>query len=127
MNTSVILARARALHGDVMVDSCTITRPTRSTLDETSGRYAAGMLTVYTGSCRVKEAPAGTKDAAGIATVTSRPVLELPYAGSGAVEVRVGDVVAMSSGPFTGQSLRVVTREFASTSACHRFTVEVRQ
>lgn len=122
MNTTGLLARTRALHRSVMVDSCTVTRVTPGILDELTGAYAVTTATIYTGPCRVKPAQTSTVDAAGIAVDTTRPTLDLPWTESFAV--LPGDRVTVSTGPLIGFGFEVYAEEAGTTSTSRRYTLE---
>jgi hypothetical protein len=49
-----ILARGRQVAEQLMTDTCTITRVTGQTLNETTGQYVDATSTIYTGKCRVQ-------------------------------------------------------------------------
>jgi hypothetical protein len=123
VNTTGMLARTRALHRSVMVDSCTVTRVTQGILDELTGVYAVSMATVYTGPCRVKPAQTSTVDAAGIAVDTTRPTLDLPWT-AGSFLLLPGDRVTVDTGPLLGFGFEVYAEEAGTTSTSRRYTLE---
>lgn len=126
MNTAGILDTLRALHADVMVDECTITRATVGTLNETTGAYPEAVTEVYSGPCRVKHAEpaaASTVDAAGIAVDMHRPTMDLPWTATGVVAP--GDDVTVTSGPLSGTTAEVYAEVVGTTSTSRRYTLEV--
>lgn len=127
MSVPDALARGRAAHDGLMVDSVTVTRETRGPLDETTGLYPVASMTVYAGPGRIKAAASRTVDVAGAAAVAGRPELHLPWAGDGASGVRAHDRVSAATGPLAGASVVVVSVERASSQTCRRFVVEVIQ
>ena len=122
MNTAALLTIARALHLDVLVDACTITREAVGTLNESTGDYAVTVTTVYAGACRVRPAGTSTVDAAGIAVDATRPTLDIPWTATFAV--LPGDLVTASSGPLSGFAFEVFAEAVGTTSTCRRYTLE---
>lgn len=123
MNTAALLARARALHLDVMTDTVTITRATVGTLNESTGAYAVTTAAVYTGACRIKPAATSTVDAGGMVLDATRPTLDLPWVAVGVV--LPGDLVTITAGPLAGTVAEVFAEIAGSTSTCRRYTLEV--
>ena len=82
-----------------MVDTCLVTRGTGTpTWDETTGTWSAvGVLTVYSGKCKLQtqNVVVGEADVAGREVGLVRHRLDLPVAGSG--EVRRGDTATMTA------------------------------
>lgn len=120
MNTAALLARARQLHLDVMIDTVTVTRDTRGALNESTGSYAITTSTVYAGPGRIRPAGVATVDAAGIAVDTQRPTLDIPWTEVGVIAP--GDRVTSSSGPAVAE---VYAEVAGTTSTSRRYTLEV--
>ncbi len=95
-----VIARGRAAHQRLMVDTCTITRAGAGTMNTTTGAITASSSTIYTGKCRLRgDSAAGVgvreSDTGEARQATVRYALLLPY-GSDA-SVLVGDLVAIGS------------------------------
>lgn len=54
MSRASVLARGRLMAEAGMIDTCTITRVTGSTLDTTTGVVTPTTMTVYSGPCRLQ-------------------------------------------------------------------------
>lgn len=124
MSIAEVLARGRAGHPRLLVDSCTIARPGTPVLDEGTGIYATPTSAVYDGPCQIKPAQTATVDAAGVAVDSSRPVLDLPW--SDVPIAAPGDLVTVTAGPSTGELLEVYAELTGTTSTSRRYTCEAR-
>ena len=127
MSLGAAVARARELAVLAMLDAVTVTRQTRAALDEVTGRYPVAAREVYAGPGRIRAAASRTADAAGVAVVVGRPVLELPWDGDGAADLLAGDRVRVDSGPLSGVSAVVVSVERSTSQTCRAYVVEVAQ
>lgn len=63
MSVTGLVARARAVHQRLMVDSCVIARATRGALNTTTGQYATTWATIYSGKCRLRGSTASAANA----------------------------------------------------------------
>jgi hypothetical protein len=100
---SGLIARARARHQALMIDTCVITRNTSSSLNTTTGAYTLTGTTKYSGKCRLRGSTAGAASVrelqAGEAEQpTYRYQLLIPH---GSYAAAVGDVVVCDSRTFT--------------------------
>lgn len=82
--TSVVL-RGRAAIERLMVDACTIRRPTGSSTDDTTGVVTPTYSTVYSGKCRIQQTvPVSKPDDVGEAHVwLQRLELQVPMSVTG--------------------------------------------
>lgn len=115
------LAAAQADAEAIMLDTCTVARPTGSTTSST-GVVTPVTTTVYTGKCRIQAPPAVERDleAAGRTTVATRAVLSVPVT---ATALAVGDVVTVTAATdpgMVGRALRVAARAQAKSFASAR-------
>jgi hypothetical protein len=120
----------RAAAERLMVDTCTVTRVTGGSGDPETGIYTPTRATVYTGKCRVQQAPiarAGSRSEVGEASVVQVGyILQLPTSVTG---VEVEDIAtvtasALDSG-LVGRSFRVAGQA-AKTHATMR-RLEIRE
>jgi hypothetical protein len=125
MSLGGIVARGRAAAERLMVDTCTIKRPTgMSGTDPVTETYAAAH---YTGACRVvtREVDAITPDAGEREATVLRLRVDLPATTS---DVRVGDVVTVTASTYdaqlVGRSFRVVAPFHGSQKTARRVPVE---
>jgi hypothetical protein len=122
VNVQLILERGRLLAQLAMVDTCSVSRPTRGALNETTGAYAETSAAVYYGPCKVSQAQPAVTDVAGVAVELLRPVLELP---AGSATLVKGDVVTLTSGAMSGRVLTVVGESPSTTQVARRWLVDV--
>ena len=111
MSIDALIARGRAAHERLLVDTCTITRVASSTFNATTGNYATSTSTIDTGACRLKGPTAGNAapqevEAADAEQVRTRQTLVLPHGAAASVDE--GDQVAMTSGALNGLTFTVV-------------------
>lgn len=104
MSVEGLIARGRAAHLRVMVDTCVITRAGAATMNTTTGAITtATASTIYTGKCRLRgDSAAGANvretDTGGAEQVTVRYALLLPYGSDSSV--LVGDRAVIGSRTF---------------------------
>lgn len=125
----VLLARARTVHEDLMVDSCTITRPGTAALDRTTSALTPGTATVlYSGKCRVKAQRMPRPAQAGEQLhVVARYEVALPFSAVPESALRVGDLVTVTASGDTrliGQELAVFAVDYGSTATAWRITAQ---
>ncbi len=73
MTVGSALARGRAAHLKLLIDSCTIRRKTGETLDTATGLLTPAFVVVYAGPCRIKPYRTGRPTTAGDTAVMRRP------------------------------------------------------
>lgn len=116
------LAAARA-----MVDTVTVTRPTRGALNTTTGLHASTSTTVYTGPARIRRATSSDATVGEREVQRSRPILSLPVGATGAADLRKGDVVTVTSSlnpDLASRTFTVGGLEVGTTATVHRYVVE---
>ena len=96
MSVTGLVARARAAHQQLMVDSCIITRHTRGALNTSTGDYATTQTVLYSGKCRLRGSTAAAVTAREVPSgdaeqSANRYALILPYGVDNTVEE--GDTV----------------------------------
>ncbi|WP_405673270.1 DUF6093 family protein [Streptomyces sp. NBC_01530] len=124
-----LLAAGRAAHNQLLVDTCTISRPGAPTLDRTTSVLTPGPPTVlYSGACRLKpQRMPRDEDAGERLTVVARYELALPFAALATDVLHVGDTVTITASGDTrlvDQPFAVLTVDFSSTATAWRITVE---
>lgn len=122
------LRRGREVHESLMLDTCTVTRPSGPPVfDPVTGGYTIPDPTpVYDGPCRLKPWGAGQDAQAGEQQVVLRRYHVALPADTPDV-VAVGDVFTLTSsadGWAVGHSLVVVAVEFATARTARWLTVE---
>lgn len=103
MSATTALMRGRALAEELMVDTCTITRPGEAFTDPDTGKVIRPSSPVYEGKCKVQSKNSATAEpeaGGAVFTVVSRQV-HIPM---NAADVQNGDVVTL-----TGSSLNAFT------------------
>jgi len=124
-----LLAAGRLAHEQLMVDSCTISRPGTPTLNRTTSVLTPGTSTVlYSGACRLKTQRVPRNQEAGERlTVVARYELALPFASLATDDLQVGDTVTITASGDTrlvNQLFAVMAVDFSSTATAWRITVE---
>ena len=124
-----LLAAGRAAHDQLLVDTCTISRPGAPVLDRSTSVLTPGSPTVlYAGACRLKPQRVPRNEEAGERLmVMARYELALPFASLATDSLRVGDaVVITASGDsrLVDQPFSVMAVDFSSTATAWRITVE---
>ena len=124
-----LLAAGRLAHQQLMVDSCTISRPGTPTLNRGTGVLTPGAATtLYSGPCRLKPQRIPRSEEAGERlTVVARYELALPFASLATDSLQVGDTVTITASGDTrlvGQLFSVMAVDFGSTATAWRITVE---
>ncbi|MBK6887029.1 MAG: hypothetical protein IPH03_11795 [Tetrasphaera sp.] len=122
MSVEGLIARGRAAHLRVMVDTCVITRAGAATMNTTTGAITTATASIYTGKCRLRgDSAAGANvretDTGGAEQVTVRYALLLPYGSDSSV--LVGDLVAIGS-----RTLIVLGRINATSTTAASLLVE---
>lgn len=88
MSVEGLLARGRAAHERLMLDTVTVDRKTQGAFNPTTGQYATTWTTVYTGIADVKpERMPRDVDAGETATSVGRYDVKLPFATAALVKV----------------------------------------
>jgi hypothetical protein len=118
----------RAWHEAIMEDACTITREGDRILNETTGQYTVGEVTVYAGPCRLVVQPRQPQDAATVGQVeaVTHARLDLPVVTSAGV--RDGDVVTFTASvdpALVGEKYRLRGLAGQTHATARRFFVEV--
>lgn len=122
-----LLARGRARHELLMLDTVAVTRLTTGSLNTTTGLYTPSSAAVYTGFGRIKRETSRDQSAADGERQSNRLVLVLPYGATGAGDILPGDVVTVTAsvnGDLTGATLTVVGLEQGTTATAHRYIIE---
>ena len=124
-----LLAAGRLAHQQLMVDACTISRPTTPTLNRSTSVLTPGAATtLYSGACRLKAQRVPRNEEAGERlTVVARYEVALPFASLAADDLDVGDTVTITASGDTrlvGQLFRVLAVDFGSTATAWRIAVE---
>lgn len=124
-----LIAAGRLAHQQLMVDSCTISRPGTPTLNRATSQLTPGAATtLYSGPCRLKAQRIPRPEEAGERlTVVARYELALPFASLASDSLRVGDTVTITASGDTrlvGQLFAVMAVDFGSTATAWRITVE---
>lgn len=124
-----LLAAGRAAHDQLLVDTCTISRPGTPVLDRPTSVLTPGASTVlYSGACRLKPQRVPRNEEAGERlTIVARYELALPFASLASDDLRVGDAVVITASGDTrldGQPFAVMAVDFSSTATAWRITVE---
>lgn len=114
------LARGRARHQLLMLDTCVITRPdlANKTWDPTSQSYTTPTITVYTGPCRVV-VWRGNEEKAGEAEVNVfRYRLDLPFtATTPVIQRRDTATITASVNPWMVGKVMTITEPEIDTTA----------
>jgi hypothetical protein len=124
-----LLAAGRLAHQQLMVDSCTITRPGTTSLNRSTSVLTPGAPTVlYSGACRLKPQRVPRNEEAGERlTVVARYELALPFASLATDSLQVGDTVTITASGDTrlvDETFAVMAVDFSSTATAWRITVE---
>jgi hypothetical protein len=124
-----LLAAGRAAHEQLLVDTCTISRPGASTLDRSTSVLTPGAPTVlYSGPCRLKpQRVPRDEDAGERLTVVARYELALPFGSLATDDLQVGDTVTITASGdtrLTGRPFAVMAVDFSSTATAWRMTVQ---
>lgn len=124
-----LLAAGRAAHNQLLVDTCTISRPGVSTLNRTTSVLTPGAPTVlYSGACRLKPQRVPRNEEAGERlTVVARYEVALPFASLATDSLQTGDTVTITASGDTrlvGEVFAVMAVDFSSTATAWRITVE---
>ncbi|WP_405883667.1 DUF6093 family protein [Streptomyces sp. NBC_01384] len=124
-----LLAAGRLAHDQLLVDTCTISRPGAPTLDRSTSVLTPGAPTVlYSGACRLKPQRVPRNEEAGERlTVVARYELALPFASLASDDLQVGDTVTITASGDTrlvNQPFSVLAVDFGSTATAWRITVE---
>lgn len=127
MNVPSLVARGRVAHQSLMVDTCTITRATPGDFNDTTGGRDTTTTTVYTGVCRIKEAPIAQAEAADRRNVVTAPVLVLPASDTSDIAERdVVTVTASITPALVGAVFSVIGSAIGTTATARRFQLEAR-
>jgi hypothetical protein len=124
-----LLAAGRIAHNQLLVDTCTITRPGTPTLNRVTSILTPSAPTVlYSGACRLKPQRVPRNQEAGERlTIVARYELALPFASLATDDLRVGDAVVITASGDTrlvDQPFAVMAVDFSSTATAWRITVE---
>lgn len=124
-----LLAAGRAAHNQLLVDTCTISRPGAMALNRATSVLTPGAATVlYSGACRLKPQRVPRNEEAGERlTVVARYELALPFASLASDSLRVGDTVTITASGDTrlvNQLFAVMAVDFSSTATAWRISVE---
>jgi hypothetical protein len=124
-----LLAAGRNAHNQLLVDTCTISRPGAPTLNRTTSVLTPGTPTVlYSGACRLKPQRVPRNEEAGERlTVVARYEVALPFASLAADDLQTGDMVTITASGDTrlvDQVFAVMAVDFSSTATAWRITVE---
>jgi hypothetical protein len=124
-----LLIDGRAAHDQLLVDTCTISRPGAPTLNRTTSVLTPGSPTVlYSGACRLKPQRVPRNEEAGERlTVVARYEVALPFASLAADDLQTGDTVTITASGDTrlvNQVFAVMAVDFSSTATAWRITVE---
>lgn len=127
VNIQGVLAKANAWAESKMLDTCTITRVTGRTFNETTKLYTPTIVTVYTGKCELKQEQRSLDTASGPGQVeeVQQAILKLPVAASG---VQEGDSVVMNTSlnpGIVGLKATVKGGHYQSAASARRLPVEV--
>lgn len=88
MSVESVLARGRAAHERLMLDTVTIERKTQGAFNPVTGQYGTTWTTIYTGPADVKpERMPRDVDAGQTATAVGRYDVKLPFATAALVKV----------------------------------------
>ncbi len=122
-----LVTAGRLAAARTMVDTVTVTRPSRGALNTTTGQHATTSTTVYTGPARIRRATSSDATAGERELQRSRPTLALPVGETGAADLRHGDVVTVSASlnpDLVGRTFTVSSLEVGTTATAHRYVVE---
>jgi hypothetical protein len=124
-----LLAAGRNAHNQLLVDTCTISRPGAPTLNRTTSVLTPGSPTVlYSGACRLKPQRVPRNEEAGERlTVVARYEVALPFASLATDSLQTGDTVTITASGDTrlvGEVFAVMAVDFSSTATAWRITVE---
>jgi hypothetical protein len=124
-----LLAAGRAAHDQLLVDTCTISRPGEPTLDRSTSVLTPGAQTaLYVGACRLKPQRVPRDENAGERlTVVARYELALPFGSVATGTLQVGDTVTITASGdvrLAGQPFAVMAVDFSSTATAWRLTVQ---
>ncbi|MFJ8474203.1 DUF6093 family protein [Kitasatospora sp. NPDC094011] len=124
-----VLGAGRAAHQQLMLDTCTITRPGAPVLDRTNSLLTPGpATTLYSGACRVKTQRLPRDRRAGERlAVTARYEVALPFAATTGARLQIGDTLTITASGDTrlvGRAMAVMAVDFGSTATAWRLTVE---
>ena len=128
MKLSGLVQAGRAWHESIMEDACTVTRDGSRVLNEATGQYTVGTITVYTGPCRLVVQPRQPQDAnaTGQVEAVTHARLDLPVTTS--TGVRDGDAVTFTASvdpALVGVKYRLRGLAGQTHATARRFFVEV--
>lgn len=121
------LAESRADAESLMLDACTIIRPTGTTTDPDTGDPVTTGPTVYTGKAKVQtyEAQESNPEAGGSVRTSQRYTLHIPV---GSYKPQVGDVAtitaAVADQHLVGRKYRVAALLHKTLATAYRLGVE---
>lgn len=127
MSAASAVKRGRAAATRLMVDTCTVARPSgESVFNPTTGKYDAAESPVYSGKCRVQSvrAQAATPEAGGAVFTVERVELQLPFGTA----LAIGDIATITvsvSPALVGNKYRVTGLGEKTHATAARFNVEV--
>lgn len=124
-----LLAAGRAAHNQLLVDTCTISRPGAPTLNRSTSVLTPGAPAVlYSGACRLKpQRVPRNEDAGERLTVVARYEVALPFASLAVDALQTGDTVTITASGDTrlvDEVFAVMAVDFSSTATAWRITVE---
>ena len=116
MSAASITLAGRVSAEALMVDTCTVTRATGTTFNDTTGRTGSTTATIYTGACRVKayDTQAQTPVAGDREWTVYPYIVSLPIA---AAEVQVDDVITITDAALDPQ---LIGRAFIVVALSHK-------
>jgi hypothetical protein len=123
-----ILAAAQGWAEQKMLDTCTITRVTGKTFNETTKLYVPTTITVYSGPCELKQEARAVETASGPGQVEQiqRGILKLPIAESSAVQPGDDVLMVTSLNPgLVGLRAKVRGGHYQSAASARRLPIEV--
>lgn len=120
-----VLARARAAHRDLMVDTGRILRPGPDVYDPDTGQTSSSSTQLYTGAARVKPlAQAGQESEAGERAVRLLEYqISLPWDAEAADRPRPGDQFVVDTSPdprMAGLVLHITGAQYNATASAWR-------
>ncbi|MFJ2579971.1 DUF6093 family protein [Kitasatospora aureofaciens] len=124
-----VLGAGRAAHQQLMLDTCTITRPGTPTLNRTTSVLTLGAATtLYSGPCRLKtQRLPHDRHAYERITVTARYEVALPFGATTTARLQIGDtltITASGDARLVGRAMSIMAVDFGSTATAWRLTVE---
>jgi hypothetical protein len=127
MTLASIVARGRARHMRLMLDTVSIVRPGRPVWDETAGKNTVPSTQIYTGPMRCVAWRGNEEHAAEAEVAVIRYRLALPADGSLPVLARrdVATITASLDPALVGAVLVLTEPEIATTSSALRWVAEI--